>query len=277
MERLLSPAGEDGSKPVPPSRSSSKEETGLLDANMVDSGANSLESAAVDKLDSLVYQEEAGRVSETACSDYVSADSYQLADSDPLTASADSVLSEPTVVHVKEKRKPDAEPNPECYYDEDADVHYFTDGHYWFETNPIDTSSPMENTPQANLHYKPPSRLAFSTAPVRQFSTFSVDEYDRRNDDVDPVAASAEYELEKRVEKMDSFPVELHKGPDGLGLSIIGDPLALSADFPSLFPMFRNGCGGGRWLGEAWHLHQDDHSQRGRGQGWEDQGQRPDH
>ena len=249
---------------MPPSRSSSKEETGLLDANkeesMVDSGANSLESTAVDKLDSLVYQEEAGRVSETACSDYVSADSYQLAE-DPLTASADSVASEPTVVQVKEKRKPDAEPNPECYYDEDADVHYFTDGHYWFETNPIDTSSPLENTPQANLHYKPPSRLAFSTAPVRQFSTFSVDEYDRRNDDVDPVAASAEYELEKRVEKMDSFPVELHKGPDGLGLSIIGDPLASLTD-PSLLSIFRDGGGGGRRIGEAWHLHQDDHSER---------------
>ena len=250
---------------MPPSRSSSKEETAsLLDANkeesMVDSGANSLESTAVDKLDSLVYQEEAGRVSEMACSDYVSADSYQLAE-DPLTASADSVASEPTVVQVKEKRKPDAEPNPKCYYDEDADVHYFTDGHYWFETNPIDTSSPLENTPQANLHYKPPSRLAFSTAPVRQFSTFSVDEYDRRNDDVDPVAASAEYELEKRVEKMDSFPVELHKGPDGLGLSIIGDPLTSAAD-PSLLSIFRDGGGGGRRFGEAWHFHQDNHSWR---------------
>ena len=226
--------------PVPPRRSTSKDDTSqddlMVDKDnlMVDSGAPSLESAAVDKLDSLVYQEEAGRMSETACSDYVSADSYQMQADDPLTASVDSVPSEPTVVKAKEKRKPDAEPNPECYYDEDADVHYFTDGHYWFETNPIDTTSPLENTPQANLHYKPPSRLAFSTAPVRQFSTFSVDEYDRRNDDVDPVAASAEYELEKRVEKMDSFPVDLQKGGDGLGLSIIGMGVGADAGLEKL-------------------------------------------
>ena len=250
VERLLSPEQEmidPQTAPAPPTRTSSKDDfriifnndlvetktrqnkseedaqndNDLLDKELCESEPQSLESA-VEKLDSLVYKQDM-----EASSDYVSADSFELVDS---TVSSES----------RKKIKPGApqksefSPNPECYYDEVAKVHYFTDGHYWFEIPPIDENSPMEDSPLANLHYKPPSRLKFSTGPVRQFSTHSVDDYDRRNDDVDPVAASAEYELEKRVEKMDTFPVDLHKGTDGLGLSIIGMGVGADAGLEKL-------------------------------------------
>lgn len=45
------------------------------------------------------------------------------------------------------------------------------------------------------------SKVRFSEEPVKIFDTFAVSDYDRRNDDIDPAAASAEYEIEKMKER----------------------------------------------------------------------------
>lgn len=82
-------------------------------------------------------------------------------------------------------------------------VHYFEDGHFWMEVAGIPESDEDDEDYPSTIPIKKTSKVSFDTGPMRVYSTHSVNEYDRRNEDVDPVAASAEYELEKRVEKME--------------------------------------------------------------------------
>ncbi|XP_054461903.1 neurabin-1 [Anoplopoma fimbria] len=110
-------------------------------------------------------------------------------------------------------------------YGDDEDIVY----------DPGSDLTEIPGLPGENKDDVPPKRkIRFSTAPITVFNTYSNEDYDRRNEEVDPVASSAEYELEKRVEKLELFPVELEKDEDGLGISIIGMGVGADAGLEKL-------------------------------------------
>ncbi|XP_060948225.1 neurabin-1 [Limanda limanda] len=110
-------------------------------------------------------------------------------------------------------------------YGDDEDIVY----------DPGSDLTEIPGLPEENKEDIPPKRkICFSTATIIVFNTYSNEDYDRRNEEVDPVASSAEYELEKRVEKLELFPVELEKDDDGLGISIIGMGVGADAGLEKL-------------------------------------------
>ncbi|KAG7245047.1 hypothetical protein INR49_023613, partial [Caranx melampygus] len=110
-------------------------------------------------------------------------------------------------------------------YGDDEDIVY----------DPGSDLTEIPGLPEENKEDIPPQRkIRFSTSPITVFNTYSNEDYDRRNEEVDPVASSAEYELEKRVEKLELFPVELEKDEDGLGISIIGMGVGADAGLEKL-------------------------------------------
>ncbi|XP_056438107.1 neurabin-1-like isoform X3 [Gadus chalcogrammus] len=117
------------------------------------------------------------------------------------------------------------DPEDDFYGDDDDDTVY----------DPGAELTEIPGLPEENQEDVPPKRkICFSTAPMTVFNTYANEDYDRRNEEVDPVASSAEYELEKRVEKLELFPVELEKDDDGLGISIIGMGVGADAGLEKL-------------------------------------------
>ncbi|XP_023225341.1 uncharacterized protein LOC111626257 [Centruroides sculpturatus] len=119
-----------------------------------------------------------------------------------------SSLSAPPSIHEDEDER--LTPCNTVLYD---NVKYYVlpDGHYYTEVPGLGDESEEDDVMYCPIPPRQKSKVKFSHTPIKVFSTHSIEDYDRRNEEIDPVAASAEYELEKRIEKMDVFPVDLMK------------------------------------------------------------------
>ena len=74
-----------------------------------------------------------------------------------------------------------------------------------------DFDAPKDDT-NGKTKVKGKRGVRFTESSHTVHETYHPLDYERGNDDIDPVSSSAEWELEKRVEKMDIFSVDLDKG-----------------------------------------------------------------
>ncbi|KAI5716349.1 hypothetical protein M8J76_005022, partial [Diaphorina citri] len=155
---------------------------------------------------------------------------------DRVSSSRDSVTLQNETEEEDENTFTEFVPEPRVEIFEEGGIHYYEDGNFWMEVEglPDRDLELADNSDEGDVPVKSNTKVKFSMAPIKVYSTFSMNEYDRRNEDVDPVAASAEYELEKRVEKLTLLGVELMKGAEGLGLSIIGMGVGADAGLEKL-------------------------------------------
>ena len=92
-----------------------------------------------------------------------------------------------------------------------------------------------EQTTTPKTAKKKTTRLKFSQDPIKVQLTYAYEDYERRGEGIDPLAATAQYELEKRIEKMDTFEVKFSKNNnDPLGIVIIGMGVGADAGMEKL-------------------------------------------
>ena len=98
---------------------------------------------------------------------------------------------------------------------------------------PLPSDDSMDDTDIRTYHKA--TKLRFSEKPLRVMLTWAKEDYERRGEGIDPLAATAQYELEKRIAKMDTFEVLLEKDEDfGLGIAIIGMGVGADAGMEKL-------------------------------------------